>query len=143
MAFEIDQRFFDGCHALGVLPLAHVLLMDNAEIPWLLLVPETDEVELHALSRPRYAQIFDQVRVLAEFLSVSFPTDKINVACNGNVVRQMHLHVIGRRFDDYCWPDVTIGKPVRERYSTDARKEFASVLAADGSLAAAGYQALP
>ncbi len=142
MTFEIDTGFFESCSELGRLPAAHVLLMDNAAIPWLLLIPETDEVELCDLPLSRHDQILGQVRLLSLCLHRHFDIDKINIACNGNLIRQMHLHIIGRRFDDYCWPDVVFGKPSPRRYAKEEIDELGATLAADPVLAEQGYRSL-
>ncbi len=82
----------------------HVLLRRNAILPWFLLVPETKVQELFELPPDLRRDLEARGDVLARFVKVRFNSDKINVAAIGNVVPQLHLHVIGRRRDDCCWP---------------------------------------
>lgn len=82
----------------------HVLLRRNAVLPWFLLVPETTVQELFDLPPLLRRDLEARGDVLARFVKARFDSDKINVAAIGNIVPQLHLHVIGRRADDCCWP---------------------------------------
>lgn len=115
-AFALDPKLLGPCLRLGRLPQSHLLLMDNAALPWFVLVPETAEVELCDLPPAVHERLFDEVRGVSLFIRRRFDIDKLNVAANGNVVRQLHVHVVGRRFDDYCWPDVVFGTPAPSRW---------------------------
>lgn len=84
--------------------------MKASSLPWLILVPDTDVTELYQLSPQRYQEIMSRVNALSRCIPASFPVDKLNVAAIGNVVEQMHIHVIGRRRNDYCWPQPVWGK---------------------------------
>lgn len=93
-----DCHVLGGCHG-------HVLLLQrNAAVPWFILVPPTSALELHDLSPTLRASLEAAADRLARFVKAHFSCDKINVAALGNVVPQLHLHVIGRRRDDACWP---------------------------------------
>ena len=104
--FTLHPRLAKGCHALDRVSRCHVLLKDNALFPWLLIVPEVPgEIEdLHQLDEPRFAEITSLLRRVSQFVSDHFRPDKLNVACIGNQVRQMHLHIVGRSPDDPAWP---------------------------------------
>lgn len=138
--FEIDPGFEELSFRLGRFEVSHVLLMNNAEIPWFMLIPETQEIELCDLDPVTHDKIFAEIRVMSLFTKRLFDIDKLNVACNGNVIRQMHLHVIGRRFDDYCWPGVVWGIEPPSLYEQDEIERVKATLAADKQLAAAGYR---
>lgn len=115
--FAIDPTLLQNGFLLGRTPLCHVLLADNAALPWFMLVPETTAVELCDLDPGTHVALFEEAHLLGRALRGTFAVDKLNVAAIGNVVRQLHVHVVGRRRDDYCWPDVVWGKPPPERYS--------------------------
>ena len=138
--FTIDSGFFDICIAMGRFDVSHLLLMNNAEIPWFLLIPETNEVELCDLAQTVHQKIFDEVRQMSFFVKNHFTVDKLNVACNGNVIRQMHLHVVGRRFDDYCWPGVVWGIDPPSVYDQAEIARISTLLANDDALNNAGYR---
>lgn len=138
--FKIDPGFATLCKQFGRFNHSHVLLMDNADIPWFILIPETQEVELYELEVAVHNQIFDEIRAMSLFVKRHFKVDKLNVACNGNVIRQMHLHVIGRRFDDYCWPATVWGIEPPSLYDDIEVSRIRSLLKDDETLAVAGYQ---
>ena len=120
MTFELAEQLRNDCIVLGRMELCHLLLMNNASVPWFILVPETAETEVFDLTSTERAMLWDEVDRLAEYLRSEYPVDKLNVAAIGNVVSQLHVHVVGRRKDDYCWPDVVWGQPAEEQYSDEA-----------------------
>lgn len=114
--FLLDPRLNRDCLRLGRLPLCHVLLMNNRLVPWFILVPETDCTEILDLDSIDQASLLTEVNLIASFVRSRFGTDKLNVAAIGNVVQQLHLHVVGRYRDDYAWPGVVWGRSERESY---------------------------
>lgn len=107
MAFMLHPRLAKGTHFIGKSGSCHLLLKDNAAFPWILIVPETEEevVELHQLPAEQFAEVVFLIRQVSQFMSDFFQPEKLNVACLGNVVRQMHLHIVARWSDDAAWPD--------------------------------------
>ena len=132
--FEIHTRLQADCHIIAKLDLSHLLLMNNALLPWFILVPETEAVELHELSREDHARLTDEIRLVSRFVEQAFEVEKLNVAAIGNIVRQMHIHIIGRRTNDFAWPGPVWGRSEREDYPADRTEElkraFASFRAA-------------
>lgn len=104
--FELHPRLAAGSHFLGEADGCTLLLKDNACFPWLVMVPHVPEgvEDLHQLSPERYAEVTGLLRRVSLFVSGYFRPEKLNVACIGNQVRQMHLHVVARRADDPAWP---------------------------------------
>ncbi|HMM75371.1 MAG TPA: HIT domain-containing protein [Gammaproteobacteria bacterium] len=96
------------CHVLGRLDGNTLLLQRNAALPWFVLVPVASPVDtpvdLHELPSPARAALLAAADRLAAWVKRHFACDKINVAAIGNLVPQFHLHVVGRRRDDPCWP---------------------------------------
>jgi diadenosine tetraphosphate (Ap4A) HIT family hydrolase len=117
--FRLDERLQNDCHVLGQLNFCQLLLMDNAAVPWFILVPATGETEICDLSAAEQALLWNEVNTVADFIRSNFSIDKLNIGAIGNVVKQLHVHVIGRRKDDYCWPDVVWGRNNESAY-TDA-----------------------
>lgn len=107
--FVLDARLLADCHVLGRIAKIQLLLQRNAMLPWFVLVPESSALELHELEPALRRQLEGAADSLARFVKVRFACDKINVAAIGNVVSQLHLHVIGRWYDDCCWPQAPWG----------------------------------
>lgn len=108
MSFTLHPRLAAGSVELGCVHGCRVLLKNNALFPWLILVPEVAEgiEDMHQLESARYAEVMQAVREVSEFVAGHFHPDKLNVACIGNQVRQMHIHVVGRSESDIAWPGV-------------------------------------
>ncbi len=135
MPFALDPRLAGDTHHLASLPLCELLLMDNALLPWLILVPRVSVTELYQLSAEQRRQLDDETTAVAAFVAGAFAIDKLNVAAIGNVVAQLHVHVVGRRRDDYAWPGVVWGRSERTPYQPDTvaelRSRTATVLAGE------------
>lgn len=106
--FQLHERLAAGSADLGRHGICRVLLKNQAHFLWIVLVPEVPETitELHHLSEDDYRAVTFSMRAFSAFVEQSFAVDKINVASIGNQVRQLHIHVVGRRQDDIAWPGV-------------------------------------
>jgi diadenosine tetraphosphate (Ap4A) HIT family hydrolase len=103
--------------AVGDLPLSRVLLIDDANYPWILLVPRrSGAVEILDLSEPDRRQLMDEISLASRVMKDMTRCDKINVAALGNVVPQLHVHVIGRARSDAAWPRPVWGVAAARRY---------------------------
>jgi len=87
------------------LALCRVLLMRDGRFPWLVLVPERESVrEIHELAAADRAELIEEVARVGETLARLFRPDKVNVGALGNVVPQLHVHVVARFAVDPAWP---------------------------------------
>ena len=112
--FALHPQLLADGHVLGRLPATHLLLHRNGAVPWFILVPETDQANLLDLpTAHRESVLADCTRVSDALRTLGYP--KINVAWIGNLVPQLHIHVIGRRPGDACWPRPVWGHLVAER----------------------------
>jgi diadenosine tetraphosphate (Ap4A) HIT family hydrolase len=90
---------------LGDLPLSRVLIINDANYPWLLLVPRRyGAVELIDLNEVERAQLMTEIALVSGALKEVTECDKLNVAALGNAVPQLHVHIIARRKTDKAWP---------------------------------------
>ena len=105
----LDPRLEKDTHLLGSLDTTQLLLMRNALFPWFVLVPETDEIEFYKLDPKIQVQLLDQINLLAEFIESHYPIEKMSIGLIGNMVSQLHVHLVGRNRKDICWPDVVWG----------------------------------
>lgn len=116
--FSIDERLLNDCHVITQSEGVSYLLHSNAEVVWFILVPNTDHTEFYQLEPLLQNQLCAQISLLSDFIKSHFDSHKINVATIGNVVSQLHIHVIGRRLDDAYWPDVVWGRTSEKIYDT-------------------------
>lgn len=133
--FEMDERLIKDTVPLGISGLCHILLMNDSRYPWVVLVPHCSAVsEVFELSAEQQQQLWQETTQVAELLKQEFQADKINIATLGNVVKQLHMHIVVRMQDDASWPDPVWGKGVAQPYSAEAlgtlRKRLLAGLAA-------------
>ncbi|MHA7817660.1 MAG: HIT family protein [Pseudohaliea sp.] len=98
-------------HCLGALTSALLLLHREAALHWFILVPGTECDDLTDLPTDQRLLLLEDAAALGQFLKAEFAYPKVNVGALGNVVPQLHLHVIGRRPGDFCWPEPVWGRP--------------------------------
>ena len=123
VAFALDPRLAADTHAVLELACSRVLLMDDLRFPWLILVPRIAGVrELTELARDDQHALLDEINRAAHVLHAIANPDKLNVAALGNVVPQLHVHVIARFVGDAAWPRPVWGVGERVPY-TDAERE--------------------
>lgn len=100
------------------LPLCQVRLMNDARFPWLILIPRRSRIEeWHELDVADAIQLAKDIRAAAQALHQYVHPDKINIASLGNVIRQLHVHVIARTSDDVAWPRTVWERGDRVPYS--------------------------
>jgi diadenosine tetraphosphate (Ap4A) HIT family hydrolase len=115
--------------AVGDLPLCRVLLINDANYPWLLLVPRRREtVEIIDLDFVEQAQLMSEVAHASRTLKAMTGCDKINVAALGNVVPQLHVHVIARSRSDPAWPKPVWNQVPPKDYEPAAREKLLAEL---------------
>ncbi|MFN3854828.1 MAG: HIT domain-containing protein [Phreatobacter sp.] len=135
-AFVLDPRLQADTLAVTDLPLCTVRLMNDATYPWLVLVPRrAGAVELIDLARAERIQLMDEVAAASQLLRRLTGCEKLNVAALGNMVRQLHVHVIGRFSADPAWPGPVWGKVPARPYGEAARTGLVAALAAGLSAA--------
>ena len=129
--FVLDPRLEAQSAPLGELRLCRVLLMDDARFPWIMLVPKrAGLVEIIDLGSADLARLMEEIATASGVLEAATSAYKLNVAALGNVVRQLHVHVIARFENDAAWPSPVWGKGERVPYQPVARAEFSGKLRA-------------
>lgn len=123
--FVLDARLAQDTLTIGDFPLCRLLLMNDANYPWFILVPRREEVsELFQLDVGDQQMLWREATALAEIVKDTFGADKMNVATLGNVVSQLHVHVIARRKDDASWPSPVWGRLPAKPYSDEQVAEI-------------------
>tara|TARA_A100001037_G_scaffold297446_1_gene319481 strand:- start:131 stop:547 length:417 start_codon:yes stop_codon:yes gene_type:complete len=118
--FTLHPQLQADCHVLGRLAGGHLLLHRNAAVMWFILVPETDAVDLLDLSEAQLNQSLADCRAVSTYLKTERQYPKVNFGALGNLVPQLHLHIVGRTPDDACWPQPVWGNlPEGPAYTDD------------------------
>lgn len=119
--FKLDSRLaadtFEVCEHLD----CKILVMNNSIVPWFIVVPFTDRTEWYQLDDSQQYNINKIINKLSDFIVKEYNADKLNVATIGNVVKQMHIHVLGRFESDPVWPAPVWGNIDLKAY-TDQEK---------------------
>jgi len=113
----IHPQLLKDCFVLGCFPLCHLLLAKDSNYPWFILVPNRQDIsEIHQLSALDQQQLIAESSALGQCLMTSLKGDKLNVAALGNMVPQLHMHVIVRYKIDAAWPGPIWGKVTPKVY---------------------------
>ncbi len=118
--WHLHPQLADDTHPLAQFALCEVRLMDDANHPWLILVPRVENaVEVIDLDAAQQAQLMQEIDRASRGLQAAVKPHKLNVAALGNVVPQLHVHVIARFHDDIAWPRPVWGMATAQPYSPE------------------------
>ena len=128
--FQLDARLAQDTTPVTSFALSRVLLMNDARYPWLILVPARDGLsELHDLNASDQALLNDEIIRVSRAMTELFTPKKINVGALGNIVRQLHIHIVARRTDDPAWPGPVWGHSPAVPYTVEQLVDMQSRLA--------------
>ncbi|HEX2930326.1 MAG TPA: HIT family protein [Candidatus Binatia bacterium] len=102
--FQIHHQLLLDTHRLGRFEFSHILLHKNAAVPWFILVPETSATDLLDLPADLRVSVMNEAARVSMFIKNDLNYSKVNFAAIGNIVPQLHVHVVGRKPGDPCWP---------------------------------------
>ncbi|MCH4812513.1 HIT domain-containing protein [Vreelandella neptunia] len=123
--FTLDARLAADTLPVAELPLSRVLLMNDARYPWVILVPRHAAIsEVFELSAHDQQQLWREATQLGEAMKTALGGDKINIASLGNVVSQLHVHVVVRRHTDATWPAPVWGNGSAESYDQESQAQL-------------------
>ena len=118
--WHLHPQLADDTHPVASWPLCEVRLMDDANHPWLILVPRVENaVEWVDLDEQQQAELTREVSRACRVLQSLYKPNKLNVAALGNMVPQLHVHVIARFTDDIAWPRPVWGTASAQPYSPE------------------------
>jgi len=142
--YILDPAFESGSDALGSLPLCDVRLQRDARFPWLILIPRVASArELEDVAPAGRAMLMDEILLAGQAVraisrALGRPIIKLNVGALGNITRQLHVHVVGRRADDEAWPGPVWGVAGAVEYRASdlqaAMAAVAEILAPTGTI---------
>ena len=103
--FVLDQTLINDTYFVTNLSLCSVLLMNDSRYPWIIAVPRKNKIrEIYELKSNEQLLLLREINLLAEIINSKFNADKINIGAIGNIVPQLHIHIVGRKENDPAWP---------------------------------------
>ena len=121
--FQLDPRLAADTIAVAALELCDVRLMDDVRFAWLVLVPRRPGcVEITDLPANEQARLWHEVNCTSAALRAVVPCDKLNLGALGNIVRQLHVHVVARVHGDAAWPGPVWGSGAAQPWSDIERE---------------------
>ena len=120
MAFSLDPRLAADTLFAAQFPLGEVRGMNGVRYPWLVAVPRVPgAVELFGLAPGDADQVWAEIQALGTLVAGLPGVDKVNIGALGNMVRQLHIHIIGRNDNDPAWPGPVWGHSPAKPYEAD------------------------
>jgi len=121
--FTLDPKLQEDTFFVHDFKVSELLLMNNANYPWFILVPRRPKVaELTDLSFEDQIEVLSEINIVADLLQINFQPHKLNIANLGNVVRQLHIHVIARFQHDLVFPNPVWGSASKPYETKDAQE---------------------
>ena len=123
--FQLHPQLQKDCIVLGKFELCQVLLMNDSQFPWFILVPQRAEIrEIYELSHEDQITLIEESSYLAQKLATIFAADKLNIAAIGNMVEQLHVHHVVRYKTDKAWAAPVWGKFAAVPYSAQQLEDL-------------------
>ena len=105
MPFKIDKKFLKSSHHITELKLCSIRLNDNSKFPWVILIPKRNKItDISNLNSKDQILIIKEIVYVSKIMKKLFKTSKLNIEKIGNLVPQLHIHIIARKKNDYTWP---------------------------------------
>ena len=105
MSFEIDKKFLKSSHYITELKLCSIRLYDNSKFPWVILIPKKNKItDMSDLNSKDQILLMKEIIHVSKIMKKLFKTSKLNIEKIGNMVPQLHIHVIARSKKDSSWP---------------------------------------
>ena len=105
MSFKIDKKFLKSSHHIIELKLCSIRLHDNTKFPWLILIPKRIKItDITNLNSKDQILLMKEIVYVSKIMKKLFKTSNLNVEKIGNIVSQLHIHIIARKKTDYTWP---------------------------------------
>ena len=105
MSFKLDKKFLKSSHHITDLKLCTIRLNDNSKFPWLILIPKRNKItDMSDLKSKDQILLMKEIVYVSKIMKRLFKTSKLNVEKIGNIVPQLHIHIIARSKKDCSWP---------------------------------------
>lgn len=120
--FNLDPTLSQDCFLLKETKHSLVLLMNNSLYHWFIIVPKASAIEWFELDDEMQSAVMAEINELSRWMKSDLAVDKINIASIGNIVSQLHIHVVGRSSTDASWPAVVWGAKEKLSYTDEELK---------------------
>jgi len=121
--FELDMQLTAESETILDLTLSQVLLHNNSLFPWVILVPRRPKlIEIIDLEPKERTLLMEEISLVSDVMMKIFSPDKLNVAALGNIVPQLHIHIIARYKSDPAWPNPVFGRDIKKYDKMDQQK---------------------
>ena len=128
MTFKIDERLLSDGPVIYKLALCEVILVNNRLFPWLILVPHIDKLsEVIDLNQENQMKLMSEICLISKIMQELFNPDKLNIAALGNIVSQLHIHIVARFANDTVFPKPVFGGP-KENYDAKELHNIISMI---------------
>ena len=125
MSFKLDRKFLKSSHHITDLKLCTIRLNDNSKFPWLILIPKRNKItDMSDLKSKDQILLIKEIVYVSKIMKKLFKTSKLNVEKIGNIVPQLHIHIIARSKKDCSWP-LSVWVVKGKKYSQTALKIMA------------------
>ena len=105
MPFKIDKKFLNSSHHIIELKLCSIRLHDNSKFPWVILIPKRNKItDISDLNSKDQILLMKEIVYVSKIMKKLFKTSKLNIEKIGNMVPQLHIHIIARSKKDSTWP---------------------------------------
>ena len=122
MLFKLNRKFLKTSHHLIDLKLCTIRLNDNSKFPWIILIPKRNKItDISDLNSKDQTLLMKEIVYLSKVMKKLFKTSKLNVEKIGNIVPQLHIHIIARSKKDSSWP-LSVWIVKEKNYSKTALK---------------------
>ncbi len=125
MTFVVDHRITSTCSRIADWPLCRVFLKNNANYPWLILIPRQENIQdIDQLPEALQHTLIQEISQLSSIVKSQFKPHKLNVGALGNVVSQLHIHIVARFTHDDVWPHGVWQEQKTKPYAEDVMNEL-------------------
>ena len=105
MSFKIDKKFLKSSHHITDFKLCSIRLHDNSKFPWVILIPKRNKItDMSDLNSKDQFLLMKEIVYVSKVMKKLFKTTKLNIEKIGNIVPQLHIHIIARSKKDNSWP---------------------------------------
>jgi diadenosine tetraphosphate (Ap4A) HIT family hydrolase len=123
MKFKIDSKIKKDTYFIFFSKISYVLLVNDSRYPWIILVPKVESAaELTDLRYDEIKNLYSEIELVSKFFRFKFPSTVINVAKIGNIVKQLHIHIVARNENDSSWPNPVWGIGQQQKYKKNDAK---------------------